>query len=128
MNKNLIAARLLYFTYGLIPIAAGFDKFFNYLAPWQIYLNHAVPEAFNTTPETIVHIVGIIEICAGLLVLFKPRIGGTVVAAWLLLISINLVSMGSHTHEGCVQPMAHYDIAVRDIGLAVGAFVLSLLS
>jgi hypothetical protein len=58
-------------------------------------------------------IVGVVEVVAALLVLLKPRIGAYVVMAWLICIAINLVSMGL------------FDIAVRDLSMAVGAFALA---
>jgi len=128
MNRPEIAQRLLYGTYTVLPIVAGIDKFFNYLANWHLYLNPTVPAMFNAAPDSVVHGVGLIEIVAGLLVLFMPRFGSLLVSVWLLVVSINLISMGSHVPEGMIQSVVYYDIAVRDIGLAVGAFVLSLLS
>ena len=38
------------------------------------------------------YVVGAVEICAGLLVLFARRIGAFVVAAWLAVIIINLLT------------------------------------
>lgn len=110
---------LLRVTYVAIPLAAGADKFFNYLTNWIQYVN---PDLITKIPfqvslEQCMYGVGVIEIGAGLLVLINPRWGGLVVAAWLSVIIVNLVTMGQF-----------YDIAVRDAGLAVGALVLSCLS
>jgi len=117
-NSNILMAwRLLYYTYILVPIAAGADKFFNFLVDWTIYLNLRIPLMLGMAPDAYMKLMGVIEIVAGLLVFFKPRVGGLVVAAWLVAIALNLITMGQY-----------YDIAVRDIGLAVGAFVLALLS
>jgi hypothetical protein len=58
-----------------------------------------------------------VEIAAGVLVAIKPRIGALVVAAWLLLIILNLVTMGTYL-----------DVALRDLGLALGAVALWRLS
>src|SRR4051812_14196316 len=100
-------------TYGLVPIVAGADKFFNLLTDWQKYLPHSVSSMLPVTPETFMHIVGIIEIVAGLAVLTKlTRLGAYVVMFWLLLISINLILAG------------YYDIAVRDVVIAIGAYTL----
>jgi hypothetical protein len=65
----------------------------------------------------ILPIVGVIEIAAGVLVLFNPRIGGLVVAAWLVLIIVGLLSIPGY-----------YDVALRDLGLALGALALSRLA
>jgi hypothetical protein len=67
-------------------------------------------------PQTFMYAVGIIEIIAGLLVLAAPRIGGYVVSVWLVGIAANLVMAG------------FYDIAVRDLVMAVGAFCLARLA
>lgn len=127
-SQTLLAWRLLYYTYGFLPIIVGLDKYFHRLADWSIYLNHSIPLFLHVTPERFMHITGVIEIIAGLLVFIRPEIGGCVVSAWLMGIVINLISMGTHSHEGYEQVMVHYDIALRDIALAIGAYVLVLLS
>jgi hypothetical protein len=58
----------------------------------------------------------VIEIIAGILVLWKTRIGAFVVMGWLLAIAINLIIAG------------YYDIAVRDIVMAIGAYSLARLT
>ena len=60
---------------------------------------------------------GIVEIAAGILVAFRPRIGAPIVGAWLGLIILNLLTMG-----------AFFDVALRDLGLALGAFALGRLA
>jgi uncharacterized membrane protein YphA (DoxX/SURF4 family) len=100
-------------TYGLVPIVAGADKFFNLLTNWQKYLPDAVAAILPVSPAQFMMIVGVIEIVAGLAVLTKlPRLGAYVVMIWLLLIAVNLI-IG---HQ--------YDIAVRDIVMAIGAYTL----
>jgi hypothetical protein len=61
--------------------------------------------------------VGVVEVAAGVLVAVRPRWGGYVVAAWLLGIIVNLVSMGEYL-----------DVALRDFGLLVGALALARLA
>jgi hypothetical protein len=72
--------------------------------------------------------VGIFEIALGIILFLKPRLGGYIMTAWLLIISVNLISMGTHTHEGYQHSMTHYDVAARDVVMAVGSYVLVLLS
>jgi uncharacterized membrane protein HdeD (DUF308 family) len=67
--------------------------------------------------HTFMPVVGVIEILAGLIVAVKPRIGAYIVCAWLLGIIVNLIMLGSY-----------YDVALRDLGLAIGAFALGRLS
>jgi len=98
-----------------VPILAGLDKFTNLLTYWPHYLSPAFARMLPISASAFMHTVGIVEIVAGLLVLSKARIGAYVVMAWMACIAINLASMGL------------YDIAIRDVGLAVGAFALARL-
>lgn len=103
----------LRFTYGLIPLLAGLDKFFNILTDWQAYLPPLVVDALPISPASLMMVVGVVEIIAGLAVLTSlTRLGAYVVMLWLVLIAIT-VTLGGH-----------YDIAVRDVAMAVGAFTL----
>jgi hypothetical protein len=61
--------------------------------------------------------VGVVEIAAGLWVLFKPRVGAYVVAAWLFAIIVNLLLIPGY-----------YDVALRDFVLMLGALALARLS
>ncbi|HEX6226303.1 MAG TPA: tRNA (5-methylaminomethyl-2-thiouridylate)-methyltransferase [Chryseolinea sp.] len=106
---------ILHWTYGIVPIVAGADKFANILTDWSQYL---APVVANIIPaETFMMIVGVIEILAGILVLVKPRIGSLVVALWLVAIALNLLLTGQY-----------FDVAVRDIVMAIGAFSLYILT
>jgi uncharacterized membrane protein YphA (DoxX/SURF4 family) len=108
---------ILYWTYGLVPIVAGADKFSNILTDWSQYLAPIVTDIIPLSPQTFMSIVGVIEIIAGIVVLMKPRIGSLVVGCWLVAIAINLLLTGQY-----------FDVAVRDIVMAVGAFSLYMLS
>ena len=59
-----------------IPIVAGTDKFSNLLVDWSQYLNAAL---LPFSSVTFMSLVGIIEICAGILVLFRPKEGSYLV-------------------------------------------------
>ena len=103
-------------TYGIVPIVAGLDKFTNLLTNWGDYLgSNASLIPFD--PLVFMKIVGIIEIVAGLLVLIRPLIGAYVVMAWLICIALQLL-IGTH----------YYDVAVRDLVMAVGAYTLAQLT
>ena len=108
---------LLKFTYGLVPIVAGLDKFTNLLTDWSQYLAPWMTSMLPFSPETFMMIVGVTEIVAGLLVLFKTDLGAYVVSAWLLAIALTLLSSGKFL-----------DVAVRDIVMAIGAFSLANLT
>ncbi len=108
---------LLKYAYGLVPIIAGVDKFTNLIVQWEDYLNPAIPQLINLSPHTFMLFVGVIEIVAGIIVFAKPRLGGFIVMAWLLAISLQLLFWGRH-----------FDVAIRDAVLAIGALTLARLS
>lgn len=107
---------LLHITFGLVPIVAGLDKFTNLLTDWEKYLAPEMTGMLPFSPSTFMMVVGVIEIIAGIIVFLKPAIGGYIVAAWLVLIAINLM-VG-----------AYFDIAVRDLVMAIAAFSMAKLS
>lgn len=109
------AYSILRFTYAFLPIVAGADKFFNYLTDWGQYLSSAFT-VLGTTQSTML-LVGAIEIIAGIGVWLKPKLFSYVVALWLLGIIVNLLVLGKF-----------YDIALRDLGLLLGALALGRLS
>lgn len=109
--------RPLWLVYGLVPLLAGLDKFFGILADWSAYLAPWMERLLPTSPQTFLHVVGLIEVAVGVLVLTKwTRIGAWLAAAWLTLIALQLVTMGI------------LDIAVRDLAMAVGAYTLARLA
>lgn len=108
--------RALWLTYGIVPIVAGLDKFTNLLTDWAQYIAPFAADLLPFSAGTFMAIVGVIEIVAGVLVFVKPRIGGLVVAAWLVLIALNLLLAG------------YFDIAVRDLVMAVGAWSMAQLA
>lgn len=109
------AYQILRFAFTVAPIAAGLDKFFHLLTNWEQYLS--VPFNILGNAHTTLLTVGVIEIIAGFGVWLKPKIFAYVVAAWLLGIIINLLVLGNY-----------YDIALRDLGLLLGALALGSLS
>lgn len=115
-NQTHTAYWALRLTYGLVPIVAGLDKFTNLLTDWTQYLSPMMKGLLPVEPHTFMMVVGVIEIAAGALVLSKlTRIGAYVVSAWLVGIALNLLTTG------------HYDVAVRDVVMAIGAFSLAKL-
>ena len=111
------AYQILHIAFTVAPIIAGIDKFFHVLADWDMYLSPLVSRVLGINGHTFMLGVGVVEIIAGLLVAVAPRIGGWVVAAWLCGIILNLLSIPSF-----------FDIALRDLGLALGAAALARLS
>jgi hypothetical protein len=108
---------LLRTVFTIAPIAFGLDKFFDILTNWEQYLAPWVNDLIPGTGHQAMLAVGVVEILAGLLVAVRPAIGAYVVAAWLVGIIVNLVSIGDY-----------YDVALRDFGLLVGALALALLA
>jgi hypothetical protein len=103
---------------GLGPIIAGVDKYFNKLTDWGMYLSPLVTKVAPVSATMFMHVVGIIEVIAGLIVLSRwTKIGSYIVMLWLLAIAANLLTTGMF-----------YDLAVRDVEIAVGAFALSQLT
>lgn len=103
---------------GVGPIAAGVDKYFNKLTDWAMYLSPLATKIIPVKDTTFMHIVGVVEVIAGIIVLTRwTKIGSYIVGLWLLAIAANLLTTGMF-----------YDLAVRDVEIAVAAFALSQLS
>jgi len=101
-------------SYGLVPVIAGFDKFAGILTDWDKYLSPAIASMVPLSATSLLHTAGVIEIAAGILVLAGgARLGGYIVAGWLAVIVVNLVTVGI------------VDVAVRDLVMAVGALCLA---
>jgi hypothetical protein len=111
------AFQLLRTVFVIAPIAFGLDKFTNVLTDWTTYLAPWINDIVPGNAEQAMYAVGVVEIAAGFLVAVAPRIGAFVVAAWLLGIIVNLLTLGDF-----------YDVALRDFGLLVGALALGLLA
>jgi hypothetical protein len=116
-NRSHQAFQILRFGFTVAPIIAGLDKFLHLLTDWDKYLAPAVSNTLHVQPHTFMMIVGVIEIVAGLVVAFAPRFGGYLVAAWLVGIILNLIAVGGYL-----------DVALRDLGLCLGAIALARLA
>ncbi len=104
--------------FAALPVLFGADKFANVLTDdWTRYLASGVNDLIPGTAADAMHLVGVVEIVAGIVVLLAPRIGGPLVAAWLAGIIFNLLLVGGYD-----------DVALRDFGLMVGAITLSRLA
>ena len=108
---------LLRIAFTVAPILFGADKFANLMVNWEQYLASWIRNLSPFTASGTMHVVGVIEIVAGLSVAVKPRYGAYVVAAWLGGIVVNLL-----TYSG------YYDVALRDFGLMLGALTLARLA
>lgn len=102
---------------GLTAFLAGLDKFFNLLTNWEQYASPLVLRVLPLSATALMRAAGVIEMIAGIVVLAGlTRLGGYVVAAWLTVIALSLTSG------------RFFDVAVRDLVMAVGAFTLAKLS
>jgi hypothetical protein len=109
------AYQILRFAFTVAPILAGLDKFFHFLTNWGQYLSSQFDVFGN--PSTTMMVVGVIEIIAGIGVWLKPKIFSYILVLWLFGIILNLLILQNF-----------YDIALRDLGLLLGALALARLS
>jgi hypothetical protein len=118
-NKNMEKTWwLLRIALAVGPFFAGLDKFFNLLTDWTMYLSPLAGKVIPLSPQTFMRTVGVIEMAAGILVMTRyTKLAAYIVSAWLVGIALNLASTGMF-----------FDLAVRDIEIAVAAFVLARLT
>ncbi len=111
------AYQILRLGFTVAPIVAGLDKFFHFLVNWDQYLPSFVNNLTGGHGHQLMLAAGVIEIVAGIGVALKPKIFAYVVAAWLLMIVVNLLLIPGY-----------FDVALRDFGLFLGALALARLS
>jgi hypothetical protein len=115
-SRLMTPATALRIAIGLMATLAGLDKFFNLLADWPAYVAPVAAHMLPISVHAFMMVVGVIEFAVGITILFvRPSLGAYVASAWLLLVAANLVLGG------------HFDIAVRDVVLSIGAFTLARL-
>lgn len=103
---------------GAAAFLAGLDKFFNLLADWPGYLSPIVAHMLPLSPTSFMHVIGVVEMLVGAIILAGyTQLGGYVAAIWLVGIAVNLVTTGHY-----------FDVAVRDVAMAIAAFTLARLS
>jgi len=103
---------------GAAAFLAGLDKFFNLLADWPAYLSPIASQMLPVSAPAFMHLIGVIEMAVGAIILAGfTRWGGYVAALWLAGIAVNLVTTGHY-----------FDVAVRDLGLAIAAFTLARMT
>ena len=106
---------ILRIAFTVAPILFGLDKFAEVLFDnWPAFLSSEFNDLIPGSAVDAMHIVGVVEIAAGLVVLVSPRFGGVLVAAWLAGIIVNLLLVGGYG-----------DIALRDFGLLLSAIARS---
>lgn len=110
------AFEILRGAYVALPVVAGLDKFGSFLCDWTKYVSPLVADLAPVSPSALMYLVGFIEVFAGFLVIAAPRIGALVFAGWMALVTLNLALLGDH-----------WDVALRDVGLLLGALALAQL-
>jgi uncharacterized membrane protein YphA (DoxX/SURF4 family) len=114
LNTPWLALR---FGIGLTATLAGLDKFFNLLTDWSAYVSPIAAQMIPFPTTTLMGIVGIVELVVGLAILTGwTRLGAYIASAWLTAVALNLALAG------------YFDIAVRDVVMAIGAFTLARLT
>jgi uncharacterized membrane protein HdeD (DUF308 family) len=116
-SNTTFVQNLLKYTFTLVPIVAGADKFTNILTQWDQYINTSLAGILPFSDSTFMMIVGVIEIIAGILVFTKTKLGASIVAVWLTAIALSLI-----------LEFKFVDVAVRDLVMAIAAFSLAKLS
>lgn len=122
MNSNArvkLSWILLRYSYGIVILLAGLDKIFRteLIVQWFKYISPFVLGVLPVSVPVFLIAMGIVEILVAIMMLTRfPRVAGYLSVVWLLLISINLLLGG------------YVDIAIRDILLAIGAYVLTELT
>jgi uncharacterized membrane protein YphA (DoxX/SURF4 family) len=115
IDQTWLALRL---TYGLVAFLAGLDKFFHLLTNWDAYLAPQIASVLPVSPAVFMRAAGVIEMLVGVLILTVwTRFGAYLATAWLLSIAVSLILTGSY-----------FDVAVRDVAMAVGAWTLARLT
>ena len=99
------------------PILFGLDKFANVMTDWPKYLAGQFDDLIPGSAHQAMLMVGVVEVVAGLLVAWRPRIGAYVVALWLAGIITDLLLLGGYG-----------DVALRDFGLLLAALALGRLA
>jgi hypothetical protein len=103
---------------GAAVLLAGLDKYFNILTDWGMYLNPYAERLLPFSGKTFMHLVGVIEVIAGLAILTRwTRIGAYAASVWLVLIALNLAAS-----------LTFFDLAVRDVEIAIAAYVLAKMT
>lgn len=103
---------------GLGPFLAGLDKFFNILTDWTAYLSPVAQSILPVSAPVFMRAVGVVEMAVGLAILTRwTRLGAYVAMVWLVAIALNLVTAGTY-----------FDIAVRDVEMAIAAYTLARLT
>ena len=112
------AFTLLRIGFFVLPVLMGLDKFAEVMNDnWPAYLATEYNDIIPGSAQDAMYVVGAVEILAGFIALVVPRFGGLLIAGWLGGIIVSLLLVGGYG-----------DIALRDVGLLLGALTLFRLA
>jgi uncharacterized membrane protein YphA (DoxX/SURF4 family) len=95
---------------------AGADKFTNLMTRWGKYISPEARKNLPVSSKTFMRTVGVIEMLVGIGILSpRHRVSSYAASAWLIGIAANLLLNQD------------YDIAARDVNIAIAAFALGQL-
>ena len=120
MNQNIITSqRILKYAFGIALIIIGLDQVFhtNIISGWEQYVSPLALSVLPITAVTLVSVLGIVEIIVG--VLFFTRFSK--IAAYLAILALIAIIID-------LFDLHLYDIALRDLLLAITAYVFTLLT
>jgi uncharacterized membrane protein YphA (DoxX/SURF4 family) len=101
---------------GATAFLAGADKFTNLLTDWEQYIAPEASEKLPLSNKNFMRIVGVIEMLVGIGILSpKSQVSSYAASVWLSCIAANLILNKD------------YDIAARDVNMALSAFALAQL-
>lgn len=120
MNQNIIISqRVLKYAFGISLVLIGLDQVFhtNILSGWEQYVSPLALSILPITAITLVSILGIAEIIVGVLFFTRfEKIAGYLAILTLVAVTVDLFLLGL------------YDIALRDLLLALSVYVFTLLT
>jgi len=117
--RTRLSWNLLRYSYGIVILLVGLDKILGteFIVHWSNYISPSVIGILPVSVPVFLIAIGIVEVVVAIMMLTKwPRLAGYISTVWLILIAINLILAG------------FLDVAVRDLLLAVGAFVSAELA
>jgi len=119
-NSPLSVRTILQAGLFLVLVLPGLDEvqyFFTrkwFITDWNDYVAPIVSKTIGLDRDTIILIVGVVQIVVALLLLVRPRIGAFAASVGFCLIIANLL-----LHSA-------YDIVIRDFGLFMAALALGI--
>jgi hypothetical protein len=88
-------------TFTALPLLFGLDKLAGFMnTNWEGFYASWVNSAVPGSASDATMYFGVLEVAIAAAVFFAPRIGGDVLAAWLVILSISVFSVGGMAYLG----------------------------